>query len=498
MKKQFDTFGQKEFISFFLILLLCFAVLFAFSGHNYSSDGYVIDAAFSQTKNLTDNAKWHVQSYRFTAALIVYLCGVLKHNPISNSTPDIIFFCFILAICITLLSSNTLNKNDDLLNAFLTRTAVALTFFNVGFCDVLSFPEMIMTMAVGTLFVTISIIASTSKLSVIGFLVSILFLVFATGCVQQFLPIYFIYAVMSLLHKNINSGADDNFVKELLYIFSVFFISGIVYFLASKVLISYMGLFGNERADLSVMSIIKKFFYFLRYGHVYVINLEYFKTYVHFFLSAALGGILLISLLFYHGKKRERFLVILMSGISYICAFLPAILSTSTNVRAMLAVSSLYFILVEAILVTHPSKLIKRIVLSILSLALLCNIYKIEECEINLKRTNAIDKTYAEAIIGYINQYEIKSGNTVTEISFCQDDNCKSKYYDYSFTNRAFTISWSSDQILNVFKSADHPAFHISEMPDEKKHFFLGKDWEHICLEEQIIFDSDRAYICIF
>ena len=233
-------------------------------------------------------------------------------------------------------------------------------------------------------------------------------------------------------------------------------------------------------------------------SYVVAFNLEYFRTYIHLILSGILAILFVISLVKYNSNIRCKILIVVVAVIAYLSAFLPAMLSTSTNVRAMLAVSGLYFILTALVYATEPGRIIKILSIVTLAAALFCNIIKIEECEINLKRTNVADRAYAEAIIEYIEQYETDNGCVIDEVSFCQDSDCAKEYYEYSFTNRAFTITWSSDQILNVYKDVDHPAFLVSEMPEEYEKLFAGRNWDRINLYEQIVFDNNHAYICIY
>lgn len=490
--------NKRKAIGFFVFFFLCLIVLSIFGGHNYSSDGYVIDAAYSQTGNLNENAIWYIRSFRFTSALIAFLFGFVKHNPISNSTVDVLILCVILAGCITALVENSIKDNNQPLHYCIVAAGVLLSFFNVGYCNVLSFPECIVLMAAGTLLVTLSILVATSKQSVLRFILSTVFLVLATGCFQQLLSFFFIFTVIITLADGIShQEASKKTLKRLLYVVCIFIVSGILYYLIAATLVKVLALVGNERAELDPISILGKILYFIRYGHSFIINIQFFRTYIHLFLSFILGIVALVGIIKQKAKFSLKILIVVVVLTAYLSAFLPSVLSSSTNVRATMAVSSLYFIFALLICTLDLGKTWRLISLFALCVALLCNITKIGECELNLKRTNALDKAYSEAILEQIYQYEAESGYTVVEVSFCQDSDCPNKYYDYTYTNRAFTISWSSDQILNVYKDANHVPFHVSIMQDEYAQFFAGKNWDRINLDEQIIFVQDHAYICI-
>ena len=67
--------------------------------------------------------------------------------------------------------------------------------------------------------------------------------------------------------------------------------------------------------------------------------------------------------------------------------------------------------------------------------------------------------------------------------------------YPWDVCLRAISIDWARPYALAYYTGAGYSQV---DVPDEVKAHFSSLDWDTINLEEQMIFDNEVCYICIF
>lgn len=113
--------------------------------------------------------------------------------------------------------------------------------------------------------------------------------------------------------------------------------------------------------------------------------------------------------------------------------------------------------------------------------------------------SNACDRLWAEQVECRIEAYEQREGIQVTKIGFVPDQSMQWQWGDISYPwdvcLRAISIDWARPYFLSYYTGAGYSQV---DVPDEVKAHFSSLDWDTINLEEQMIFDNEVCYICIF
>lgn len=132
---------------------------------------------------------------------------------------------------------------------------------------------------------------------------------------------------------------------------------------------------------------------------------------------------------------------------------------------------------------------------------LICSILITNYQAINLSYATVADKLYFNRVKYKISEYEKDSGVEVRNVGFCNDQNTMwreniQKYVPYSeLGTRAVTTAWSDIYALNYLTDSNYVK---TEVPDRVKALFSAQDWTCEDLSEQMIFDEDTVYICVY
>lgn len=114
------------------------------------------------------------------------------------------------------------------------------------------------------------------------------------------------------------------------------------------------------------------------------------------------------------------------------------------------------------------------------------------------QETNRLDFLYGKQIANLIEEYERESGNEIKVIEYCWD---KKMTWNYFHTNnkseevrRALSGEWCFNNVLNVIMDRK---FEKKENNNLRNNVFKGKNWDEYS-DEQVIFDGEKMYYCIY
>lgn len=135
-------------------------------------------------------------------------------------------------------------------------------------------------------------------------------------------------------------------------------------------------------------------------------------------------------------------------------------------------------------------------------LFLVFNLFVLQEQAADTVRTNTLDQFYIKQIVERIREYEVDQKVEVSEVGICFDAAIEYKYKEYieheyfgEILTKAFINEWSDVNALNYYSGR---YFTKTEVPREIKDQIKQQDWEHINLDEQLIFCGSKVYIAVY
>lgn len=113
--------------------------------------------------------------------------------------------------------------------------------------------------------------------------------------------------------------------------------------------------------------------------------------------------------------------------------------------------------------------------------------------------SNTLDEVYAHMIVNYIEKYEEDTGNRIQYLAVCTDSYAPNSYEEVTY--KSHEINERSLRIVpgSLLEYITGRTFERKEMPDSVYHeHFEGKNWDYFDAEQQVVFENDTVYLCIF
>ncbi len=466
-----------------------------FGGSNFSIDSYGI---------LLGGADAHISafigSFRYFGALIYKILSIFNHNPIINSTSDIVFYVVLVPAIISLvvIEFNKCLESNDIISLAVINLSVLISVYNVWFCDILSFPECIFLTAIGITICFSSLIILIRSRRIWQYILSAILLVLATAVYQQFISVFAIFAIAYCAIFTAKNQDKKLIILNYLKCATVTIVSGIIYFVLGKFFINYFGLSANERIAINISSIIENIKYFISHQHSFLKGRGFFDTEILTFAFLIVGFVWLVILLVDWIKNKDTFktlIIALSCAAAYFSAYLSGILSTSHATRTMFPLFSIFTLFIIGIVSLKPKKFIKIFLSIILLVVLSLNIYKIVTYENGLKKQNQSDEVWVAQVISSIKEYEEKSGNAIEKIYYGYDD-CFDMNIDETYTDSATSVKYAFKSILEVYSDSQYT---VTEMTKEECNNLFGKnDWKEFEADKQLIFKDNELYVCCY
>ena len=482
----------KHFLIVFLINLLALSPLIIFSHVHISEDAYAY-----LMNNDWAAVEWYVGSFRYFGALVTSLISLTGHNPIVNPSLDIVFYIIISAFVITLLSIyifKLLKHTNKLFLFVLIEFALLITVTNVWYSNILTFAECIAFDAIGLLFCFLSIYIYSSRNSLISRITASVLFICSAACFQQFIPVFAIYTILILCIKQ--SQSDKKGIKELLLFylkpFLFIVINSVLYYLIGIGIQKILNITPNSRASMSLQTVIDNVKYFIKQQHSFFKGRGFFSSEILTVCYLMVFVIFIFSLIMFWRKSRQTAKTIFI-GLSfvaaYICAYLPGLVSTSHGTRTICALFSVFALFAIGAVALYQHKITSAILACVLFLVFALNVYKTVNMEVVQIIGNTNESTYADGIAYEIEKFEVSNGVKIKKIGVCYDKtpdiNAKEIYHDY-------------DAEAIIYLHIKHPIEFVEVPKDIIQNNFAEKDWTSYDAEEQIVFDKNTAYVCVY
>lgn len=147
-------------------------------------------------------------------------------------------------------------------------------------------------------------------------------------------------------------------------------------------------------------------------------------------------------------------------------------------------------------------KKIRKIGIPIMGIFLFFSIYKINEVAVDTIKTNTVSRCYIDEINRRICNYEQQKGIEVTKIGFCSDEYISYRYYDFIETSaygdmcaNPFLAEWSDINSIYYYTGRN---FARVEVPEEVVEYYGSRNWDEADWDEQLVFDDDTVFVCVF
>ena len=114
--------------------------------------------------------------------------------------------------------------------------------------------------------------------------------------------------------------------------------------------------------------------------------------------------------------------------------------------------------------------------------------------------SNRRDRDQARMIQAEIEQYEETSNQVVTELAFVPDAGMQWRWdvggkYQWDVCEKAIAVSWEQ---LSLFRFYTGRIYQSADVPVEIEEYSTAHDWNEYIPDEQLLFDGNKCYICLF
>ena len=269
-------------------------------------------------------------------------------------------------------------------------------------------------------------------------------------------------------------------------------INSVLYYLIGIGIQKILNITPNSRASMSLQTVIDNVKYFIKQQHSFFKGRGFFSSEILTVCYLMVFVIFIFSLIMFWRKSRQTAKTIFI-GLSfvaaYICAYLPGLVSTSHGTRTICALFSVFALFAIGAVALYQHKITSAILACVLFLVFALNVYKTVNMEVVQIIGNTNESTYADGIAYEIEKFEVSNGVNIKKIGVCYDKtpdiNAKEIYHDY-------------DAEAIICLHIKHPIEFVEVPKDIIQNNFAEKDWTSYDAEEQIVFDKNTAYVCVY
>ena len=490
MRKVIES--NKNKIVLYFINALALMPLLCFGFKHFSIDTYLV----ALENGIDGHINAFIGAFRYVGALIHKIWYLLGQNPIANPLLDTLIFIFIVALSTTFLSNFIYKqlRQKSTLNYIVVNLSVLISVANVWFINILTFPESIFATAIGVLLCFSAIVVYFSNQNILSTIISAFLLICSTAIYQQFLVVFIIY---SILLCSIKLHNDDSATKTIVFTYlkliALILLSGIIYYGVGICVQKWFSVVPNERVALNIDSIINNLIYYITKQRSYLKGRGIFDTEILTLCYVTVGTVWIITLINYIRKNKVNFKSVCLFFsyiVAYASSFLMGVISTSRVFRTMFGLFTVFALFSIGSIMLQRKKIVKYVLSFALCIVFALNMYANIEMSSELREINTQETMLAEQFLYQIEEYEKTENKIVKNIEFCSDMNQKIS------GGSALRVAYSFGGLMEYVTGRN---FNVSEMTNEEiRKDFEEKDWDVLVLDEQLIFENDTLYICVY
>lgn len=483
-------YDHKDYICFgicFLIMLLMFGI--------FLGDHFATDTIGMYNSGYLNNAKVYLNAGRIVMAIFLWLMDYFSISfRLAKVISWLIGFVSIYGGIITLykiLKSFTKNRIVNICTSI-------LVVANIFLVEFFTFPEFTgimcfsLFMAIMSASQMLSFFENNNKKNLLK---SLSFSLLSMLSYQGTIALALIIPLIFTLHYASNF---KDFIKKNVII-------GMNYLIPCILILIYSHIIGNTRTSGAIypLETIKIIYSQLKY----LIATTQGALPVFVYAGLIFIVTVLVAFLILKSKdknKKYKLLFFIYCLIAMVIVPLAPFAAVQTNLisvvgRSAFALGSIIgLIFMFYICYISPSfNFEKLLVLLFIVITLLCT-YSNNKLALVRFTHNKYDKQEALKIIDMIKDYEKENNITVSKIGYCRDQSPTYTYikniYINDMTVRGMEVDWSSNAYLSYY--SNHK-FTIIDLKEEIIDYCSNNNWDSF-QKEQILFDGDALYICIY
>lgn len=393
-------------------------------------------------------------------------------------------------------STHSFSKTD----LYIIRIASIFMFANISYYEGwYYFPEIGIYQSMGMLLCCYAIISYCKNYScntIDTILKSFIFLFMAINMYQVYIEAFVIICTLFAIIQN-----KGNFkLKDIIYEIKMLVI-GATTSLANIFISSILSNMGSRHATLNFDVIVNNIYSLISLQkNIWTNFYEFVPNYV-----MPVTGIVLFVIFYITLKninwKNSIWLLLLLLGM-YTISFMPLLISTDYWAPPRVIPGFFIFIATAFILTVITDNIALKNFVLVFSIALtIIMAIQINRISVNNIASNKIDHEIALWIQNSIEQYEEDTNNKITTIVIGCDNAVSSSYNSIEYvacdTNlRGYAVSWNDIQLINYYTGKEYIKENMT--PEQYDRFFSNKNYDNLCLEEQLKFEDNCAYLLIY
>ena len=479
------------------MLAFTFIICFNFLKPHFSNDAYYI-ASYGYDYYINH----FLASNRIFSALILKIFLILDIPFEKELFIMGIVLTFVMAISWFILYKfviKLIKREHSIIHNILIGAASFLVVFNICTAEGLLFVE-VGTMPFGILFAILgACILSTDRKY--RYIISLI-LITISGLFYQVTSSIFVFLALVLIAIK-NKGNIKLIIKDTIIVGLIYAFAMVVNFVGVKI---WDNVLDNQFREFTFPSISVIIDTVLNFGEIILIyNAGIGPKYWYLITLVIISIIFIVNIML---KKKDYFEILEYVTLVILSILIPIIpiLATPVDSQYIEPRMAMCFGSVIGILVIFLLSVIKidknRILLTIVGIITLLNFIGISiflvVASTSTLIANQMDKLIAEQIINEIKEYEESTGEEITSIGVAFDKNY-TMYYNGQPALRCFNVrslgtSWAVKEVITTYTGKGYKNV---EVPKEIQDEFLSKDWNTYD-KEQLVFDGENLYICIF
>jgi len=507
MQERINCKRNKYFLGVFNLFICLFVMgTFIFNKH-FSVDDYWI--YYNQDVASRTDIGQNMRPVSGTAYWLLNIIGV-------SCVEEQIFFgillIFVFAWVITMISLEIIeimNINNEIRKVILVNGGTLTLFLNASLSEYLYYSGVYLQWTIAALGMAYAAIYIGKEEKVLkNWIVGLAALIVVAGSYQTFMSQY-AYVVMALIFIRNNGKINRKSVLAVLRAMLAAITAIAVNILCVKILTYTKFAMGISRMSIKLSEAQKLIGDILQAQKS--IWIEGMGIYPQCMLGIALALVLGMLIIVMYKSKTDcgaaiYMVIVLVSGqcVMYMAQIMQGYIRV-TN-RSMMPIYGIYTVIIWSICYYLGNIAVKKTLQNITIIGIIIFIIisrvKIDEVAVDTFKTNTVSRCYIEEINKRICSYEKQNGIEITKVGFCSDENISYRYYRFIDTSaygdmcaNPFLASWSSVNSLNYYSGRN---FVSIDVPESIAAYYSSRNWDEADWDEQLAFDNDAVYICVF
>lgn len=455
------------------------------------------------------NALWHIQTGRYFYLFAVYFVDYLGLNLVTDNVIWVGLFIVALTIAIIALFRKAIGllEEGSILNEVMIFLLVSLSFVNVFLAEWFQFTEVLLMYTIAIFCVTgaavVFPVREQEDRAPFKYFLVFLLLNIAYNNYQISITFFVFYVLCFILleskgHITAN-GIKKTFVAAGLTASAFVINMGITKLLIARGVIGASSRLSTMSLD-SVLANIKQLCSPDIQSYLWLNGNGMMKAPDFLVVTLVVFAATVYAIV---ASKRKwydiLFAAVLLGG--GVCSLLLPLLISAPLYMAPRIIAPIFCVLVYmgCLISMCQATVPKRIIVLLILVALCRQSCFISTYSADIRISNACDKLWVEQVDEKIRDYEQETGIQITQIGFTNDKYLKYQWSDINYRwdvcIKGNAATWTRDYMYMYYSDR---VFSYVEVPEEIQEYFANLDWGTVNLDEQMIFDEDTCYVCLF